>query len=141
MFIRFVICVLGLSALIQPTICLPISTATRSIHSAASQGSSDGQPDLSHREAPGHPETQYVPLVERDSSSNGSYGPARDSHGDYDSPPRKSYSAPDADGPPKKKPDDEKEGALNTLLGGPVKVLGLDGSGGGLLGNVLSSGH
>ncbi|KAA1075292.1 hypothetical protein PGT21_033056 [Puccinia graminis f. sp. tritici] len=74
MFIRFVICVLGLSALIQTTICLPVSTTTRSIHSAASQGSSDGQPDLSRCEAPGDPETKYVPLVERGSPSNGYYG-------------------------------------------------------------------
>ncbi|KAA1067207.1 hypothetical protein PGT21_011667 [Puccinia graminis f. sp. tritici] len=141
MFIRLVICVLGLSALIQPTICLPVSTTTRSIHSAASQGSSDGQPDLSRREAPGDPETKYVPLGERGSPSNGYYGSASDSYGDYNSPPRKSYSAPDADGPPKKNPDEENEGVLNALLGGPVKLLGLDGSGGGLLGNLLSSGH
>ncbi|KAA1071444.1 hypothetical protein PGT21_007520 [Puccinia graminis f. sp. tritici] len=137
MFIRFVICVLGLSALIQPAICLPVSTTTRSIHSAVSlQGSSDGQPDLFRREAPGDPEIQYVPLVERGSPSNGYYGPS-DSYGDYYPPPKKAYSAPDADGPPKK----EKEGVLNTLLGGPVKLLGLDGNGGGLLGNVLSSRH
>ncbi|KAA1075291.1 hypothetical protein PGT21_033025 [Puccinia graminis f. sp. tritici] len=68
-------------------------------------------------------------------------GSASDSYGDYDSPPRKLYSGPDADGPPKKNPDEEKKGVLNALLGGPVKLLGLDGSGGGLLGNLLSSGH
>ncbi|KAA1085197.1 hypothetical protein PGTUg99_003233 [Puccinia graminis f. sp. tritici] len=133
MFIRFVICVLGLSVLIQPAICLPVST-TRSI--AVSQGSSAGRPDLFRREAPGDPEIQYAPLVERGSPSNGYYTPS-DSYGDYYPPPKKAYSAPDADGPPKK----EKEGVLNTLLGGPVKLLGLDGNGGGLLGNVLSSRH
>ncbi|KAA1095284.1 hypothetical protein PGT21_014923 [Puccinia graminis f. sp. tritici] len=140
MFIRFAVCVLGLSALIQPAICLPVST-TRSIHSAVSRGGSDGQPDLFRREEPSDSKTQSVPLVERGSPSNGYYGPAGDSYADYDSPPKKAYSAPDAYGPPKKNPDQQKEGVLNTLLGGPVKLLGLDGSGGGLLGNVLSSGH
>ncbi|KAA1085134.1 hypothetical protein PGTUg99_010903 [Puccinia graminis f. sp. tritici] len=85
-----------------------------------------------------HPRFESWPMALKIPFHNGS---ASDSYGDYDSPPRKLYSAPDADGPPKKNPDEEKKGVLNALLGGPVKLLGLDGSGGGLLGNLLSSGH
>jgi hypothetical protein len=108
-------------------------------HSAGSQGSSDGQPDLFRREELGDPKPKTVPLEERAPPSNGYSSPGGNSYGGYDPSPKQAYNSPDADGPSKKKP--EQEGVLNTLLGGPVKLLGLDGSGGGLLGNVLSSRH